>query len=610
MMRALRGLTALALLLVAAAASAFQTFQIEEVYSTADGAVQYVVLRESAAMNNQQDLAGHVLTVTSGAVVKAFAFPANLPSAITANHRVLIATQGFADLGLLAPDYIIPAQFVPTAGGTFNYAGVDQVVFAPLPTDGFYGMARAGTAVPNYAINFIGQAASVPPMPVTAIEYYAVSLDHYFISSLQPDIDALDSHRIPGWARTGQQFKVHPSLAAADLSISPVCRFYIPPQHGNSHFFSASPLECLQVVQKSMTDPNYSGFVYETPDAFFLYLPNTATGICPALTTPVYRLWNQRPDTNHRYTTDPATRNQMIAMGYVAEGYGNIPVSMCSPIGVIDRGTVKINAVAWIDTQFIAVGSAGATGIILGSADGISWTVRNAGTPSLRGVTWSGSLAVVLGSNGTILTSSDGLAWTPQVSNTTSDLNRAAWTGNQFVAVGTGGVLLLSADGISWTLRPSKVAVNLYDVMQSGNKTLIVGAAGTILSSNDGTNWNPRTSGTANDLFRLTQTGSKVIAVGDQGTILASGDSGNTWSAVNSGTQTPLNGVVWSGSQLIAAGGGGRIFSSTSGSVWKSQISGIGDTLNDIAWSGSLFAAMGVNGAIVTSPDGIVWTSR
>ncbi|MBI4740056.1 MAG: hypothetical protein HY777_00520, partial [Betaproteobacteria bacterium] len=45
----------------------------------------------------------------------------------------------------------------------------------------------------------------------------------------------------------------------------------------------------------------------------------------------VYRLWNQRPDTNHRYTTDPATRAQMIAKGYVAEGYGSAGVVMCVP---------------------------------------------------------------------------------------------------------------------------------------------------------------------------------------------------------------------------------------------------------------------------------------
>ena len=59
--------------------------------------------------------------------------------------------------------------------------------------------------------------------------------------------------------------------------------------------------------------------------------PDTATGACPAGTIPVYRLWNGRADSNHRYTADPVTKAQMLAKGYVAEGYGSDAVSMCSP---------------------------------------------------------------------------------------------------------------------------------------------------------------------------------------------------------------------------------------------------------------------------------------
>jgi hypothetical protein len=44
----------------------------------------------------------------------------------------------------------------------------------------------------------------------------------------------------------------------------------------------------------------------------------------------VYRLWNGRSDSNHRYTTDPLTRVTMIARGYVAEGYGLYGVAFCA----------------------------------------------------------------------------------------------------------------------------------------------------------------------------------------------------------------------------------------------------------------------------------------
>jgi len=45
---------------------------------------------------------------------------------------------------------------------------------------------------------------------------------------------------------------------------------------------------------------------------------------------PVYRLYNNRADTNHRYTTSLAIRSQMIAKGYIPEGYGPNAVAMCA----------------------------------------------------------------------------------------------------------------------------------------------------------------------------------------------------------------------------------------------------------------------------------------
>jgi len=71
-------------------------------------------------------------------------------------------------------------------------------------------------------------------------------------------------------------------------------------------------------------------FVAEAPDVFHVALPDTTTGACPGGTTPVYRLWNARADSNHRYTTDPAVKAQMVARGYVAEGYGPDATIMCA----------------------------------------------------------------------------------------------------------------------------------------------------------------------------------------------------------------------------------------------------------------------------------------
>src|SRR5438045_5119318 len=109
---------------------------------------------------------------------------------------------------------------------------------------------------------------------VTVVEYYNASLDHYFISPLQPDIDALESGRIAGGGRTGNNFTAFAS-AADSPAVSPVCRYYIPPQHGDSHFLSASPDECAAVAAHVASDPNYSGYILETAAAFFIALPDT-----------------------------------------------------------------------------------------------------------------------------------------------------------------------------------------------------------------------------------------------------------------------------------------------------------------------------------------------
>jgi hypothetical protein len=168
-----RWLTIAAFALVATSARAeFHTFQIEQMYSNADGSVQFVVLHESAGMNGENFLAGQVLISTHAGITKTFLFPQNLPGGYcdgyygcmaspTAGSRVLIASQGFAALNLVVPNYVIPNGFLPVDGGTLNYAMVDQVTFASLPTDGVSALSRNGAIIPNVATNFDGSSASV-----------------------------------------------------------------------------------------------------------------------------------------------------------------------------------------------------------------------------------------------------------------------------------------------------------------------------------------------------------------------------------------------------------------------------------------------------------------
>ena len=166
---------------------------------------------------------------------------------------------------------------------------------------------------------------------VDVIEYYHATFDHYFVTADANEIAKLDSGYFTGWQRTGERFTVIDAATTAAGS-TPVCRFYGNPQFGlDSHFYSASPAECNAV--RAMWP---EAWLLESSNVFQVYLPNPSTGSCPAGSVPIYRAWNGRTDSNHRYTASVATLNTMTARGYVAEGYGPgaMPVAMCSPTTV------------------------------------------------------------------------------------------------------------------------------------------------------------------------------------------------------------------------------------------------------------------------------------
>jgi hypothetical protein len=153
----------------APAAASFHTFQIDELYSSPDGSVQFVELHEAFGFDNQEFLAGIKLTSSQGATTRVLTFPGNLPNSSTAGKRVLIGTPAFASLGVVTPDYIVPAPFLFPGGGTLNYGNVDTVVYPPLPGDGKSSVSRTGAVGINSPTNYLGQTGSIAPAAPAAV---------------------------------------------------------------------------------------------------------------------------------------------------------------------------------------------------------------------------------------------------------------------------------------------------------------------------------------------------------------------------------------------------------------------------------------------------------
>ncbi len=332
-MRILRAvMCVLAAALALPAAASFHTFAIQQLYSNADGSIQFIVLKEVGDENGQQFLTGHAITSTQGGTQHKLIFPNDLPGNSTAKRSFLIATAGLTALGLIVPDYTMPAGFLFTNGGTVNYAGVDQLTYAALPTDGVTALYSDGTMQPNLARNFAGATASVTapggPSTVNVVEYHHASFDHYFITPVPAEIALLDAHAPPfeEWSRTGFSFNVYANAGAPAGSVA-ICRFFNDhffPK--SSHFYAAHGFGCEATIAQ------FPDWGLEDDKLFNTMLPDGTTGACPAGTIPVYRMYNQGMGAapNHRFVTSLAERQKMLDQGFVAEGAG-IGVGMCVP---------------------------------------------------------------------------------------------------------------------------------------------------------------------------------------------------------------------------------------------------------------------------------------
>lgn len=159
-----------------------------------------------------------------------------------------------------------------------------------------------------------------------AVEYFRSDLNHYFLTANPLEIVGLDTGS-PVWKRTGLSFNVLAASTRLDEGAAPVCRFYGRPEKGlDSHFFSVAVEECEAVIQRFS-----DSWQFETSSAFSAFRP-TQSGECPLGTVPIYRVYNGKPDANHRYITSIAVRNDMQAKGWIAEGYGPNAVAMCGPL--------------------------------------------------------------------------------------------------------------------------------------------------------------------------------------------------------------------------------------------------------------------------------------
>jgi hypothetical protein len=117
------------------ARSGVHLWRVTELFSNADGTIQFVELTTCCGSAGGEIFVGgqHLRTNASD-----FIFPGNL-TMTTANKHLLLGTTGYAALpGAPAPNYTIPSNFFAIGGDTVTFAVYDTMIFGAgaMPTNG------------------------------------------------------------------------------------------------------------------------------------------------------------------------------------------------------------------------------------------------------------------------------------------------------------------------------------------------------------------------------------------------------------------------------------------------------------------------------------------
>jgi hypothetical protein len=158
----------------ASAEAAFHQWAIKEVYTNADGSVQFVELFTTAPREGL--LTTHDIVITSDGVAKTVTFNHDLAGS-TASKHFLVATPGFGSIaGGVTPDY------TPTSGNLFNPNAANikfdfahefdvlEVTGSQIPKDGINSLHDADTTYlgpdvlstgPNSPTNFAGATGNL-----------------------------------------------------------------------------------------------------------------------------------------------------------------------------------------------------------------------------------------------------------------------------------------------------------------------------------------------------------------------------------------------------------------------------------------------------------------
>ncbi len=141
------------------AVSSHHGWRIVEVFSNADGTLQFIEMFTSGSgESNMRADRVYALNKTTN-VEQTYTFPQDLYTGATAGRSLLLATSGFEATYGIKPDYIIPDGFLTTTSGDVWYNAA--LAWNSLPTDGVTSYQTGGATGTGTPKNFGGETVTL-----------------------------------------------------------------------------------------------------------------------------------------------------------------------------------------------------------------------------------------------------------------------------------------------------------------------------------------------------------------------------------------------------------------------------------------------------------------
>jgi hypothetical protein len=160
------------------------------------------------------------------------------------------------------------------------------------------------------------------------------------------------------------------------------------------------------------------------------------------------------------------------------------------------NGTANLEAVAYGNARWLAVGAVGSAGcVFVSDDDGVSWSsvTQNPGARGNLSVVYAGDTWIVGGAQGQIITSTTGDNFTTRAFGATGDVNGIAYDNGTLVAI-NGRSLRRSVDkGVTWASAGDNIITSgsFYAIAAADGRWVVGGSQVKLFISDDTTTWTP-----------------------------------------------------------------------------------------------------------------------